>query len=87
LKWDIEKMNSDTKKQVIKILSEQLVVDPEDINEDDSLEQDLHIRATELSEFIENLNSSGFDTSKVNLTEIDTVIDLIYALEGETFSE
>lgn len=74
----------DTKNKIIKILSEQLGVEPEDINENDSLESDLHMKTTELSDFIHNLNTQGFETDKIDFSVIETVIDIIYSLEGET---
>lgn len=80
-------MNKDIKDQVLKVLAEQLGCEPEDIKEEDSLSQELHMRASDLSDFMENLEAINIDTAKVDMTEIETVSDLIDALGGETFSD
>lgn len=77
------KEKSDLKKQVLEILAQYLGIDPEDINDDDSLSTDLHMRASDLTDFIQSLNQIGIDTSRVDLTEIDTVEELIEALDAE----
>jgi acyl carrier protein len=75
-------MSDDTKKIIIDTLSEHLGVEPDDINDDDSFEEDLNMRAVEISDFIQALNTKGIETDKVDLKEIETVTDLIYALEN-----
>lgn len=80
-------MNNDINDQVIKALSDHLGVEPEDINEEDSLEQDLHMRASDFSDFIESLPTKGIEVENIDLTEIETVSDLIDALGGESYSE
>ncbi len=79
-------MNKDIKDNVFKLLSDYLGVEPEDISEEDSLYQDLHMRAPDLTDFVEILQSEGFETEGVDLTALETVCDLIYALGGETYS-
>lgn len=78
-------MNKDIRDQVLKALSDSLGAEPEDISEDDSLSHDLHMRASELTDLMESLQGAGLDTDGVDLTEIDTVGDLIEALGGETY--
>ena len=80
-------MNNEIKEKVIKALSDHLGVEPEDIKEEDSLEHDLHMRASDLSDLMENLETIGIETGKVALTEIETVTDLIDALGGEAYSD
>jgi len=77
-------MDKDTKEIVKKALSEHLGIDPEDINDEDSFEHDLHMRASDVSDLIEILNSENIDTGKVDLMEIETVSDLVNALNGES---
>lgn len=77
----------ETKNKIIKALAEHLGVEPEDINGEDSLEQDLHIRLADLSDFLEILNSMGLESDKIDLTKAETVNDLVYALDGEVPSE
>lgn len=72
-------------KSVKQILSEQLGIDPEDINLDDSLTEDLHMQAGELSEMIELLENNKLDASRLDLTEIETVSDLIEAIASNVY--
>jgi acyl carrier protein len=80
-------MNKDIKDQVLKGLSDQLGLEPEDINDEDSIYQDLHMQASDISDFMERLQSLNIETGSVNLTEIETVTDLLDALGGETSSD
>jgi acyl carrier protein len=80
-------MNKETNDQVIKALSDYLGVDPEDIKEEDSIYQDLHMQASDLSDFMETLQTLNIETGNIDLTEIETVEDLIDALGGEKSSE
>ncbi len=80
-------MNKDIKKEVLKALSDHLGVEPDDIEEEDSLTQDLHMRASDLSDFMETLQTLNIETEKVDLTKVETVNDLIDALAGETYLE
>lgn len=66
-----------------KTLAEFLGVEIEDIANDDSLLDDLHIQATDLSDLIHKLEEAGFDTSDIDLTMTETVNDLIESLEIE----
>ena len=67
------------------LLAHQLGVNPEDISEDDSLVEDLHMGATELTDFLEKIEASGIDTSSVDLREIETVEELVEKLGGGEF--
>ena len=80
-------MDKDINKKVIKILAEHLGVEPEDIDENDTFEHELHMRASDLSDFLGSLENTDFDTGNIDLTQIETVGDLIDALGGETFSD
>lgn len=80
-------MNKDIKEKVIKILAEHLGIEPEDINDDDSFSHDLHMRASDLSDLMENLHTLNIETDNIDLTEIETVNELIDALGGETYTE
>ena len=77
-------MNKDIKDQIIKSLSDHLGVEPEDIKEEDSFEDELHMRASDLSDFMSTLQDLGINTEEVDLTEIETVGDLINSLGGES---
>lgn len=60
-----------------KILAEHIGVETEDIDEDDHLKEDLHMNPADLTDLVEKLKNSGFDTSVLELSEIETVADLI----------
>lgn len=68
------------KKQIINKLAETIGVEPEDIQDDDFLVEDLHMNPAEISDFIGSLDGMGFDISKLELPSIETVSDLLEAL-------
>lgn len=75
MKSDIE-----IKTKIKKVLSGLLGLEPEDIKYEDSLESDLHMSPTDMSELATLLEENSFDTSKLDFTEIETVEDLSEAL-------
>lgn len=70
----------DKKAEIIKLLSEHIGVEPEDISDDDAFPTDLHMNPTELSDFVHSLESLNYDISHLNLAEVETVSDLLEAL-------
>ena len=70
----------DKKSQIIKKLAEDIGVETEDIEEDDAFLTELHMNPTELSDFVHSLTALDLDISRLNLTEIETVADLLEAL-------
>lgn len=77
-----EKMNdeADKRAKIVRHLAEHIGVEPEDINDEDSLSEDLHMNPAEISDFVHSLGEAGFSISSLNLTEIETVGDLLEAL-------
>lgn len=76
-------MDSDfnkTKDIVRRELANFLGVDTEDIEDDSSLTEDLHMKATDLTDFMEVLVRMGMETSAVDLTVTETFLDLVEAL-------
>lgn len=76
-------MDSDfnkTKDIVRRELANYLGVDTEDIEDDSSLTIDLHMKASDLTDFMEVLVRMGMETSSVDLTVTETFLDLIEAL-------
>ena len=69
-----------TKETVRRELSNFLGVDTEDIEDDSSLTEDLHMKATDLADFMEILTRMNMDTERVDLTETETFSDLLEAL-------
>ena len=76
-------MDSDfnkTKSIVRQELANFLGVDTEDIEDDSSLTEDLHMKATDLTDFMEILVRMGMETTGIDLTETETFLDLVEAL-------
>jgi hypothetical protein len=76
-------MDSDlvkTKQLVKNELAAYLGVEAEDIEDDSVLTEDLHMKATDLTDFMEILARLNYDTLNVDLTETETFEDLIEAL-------
>jgi acyl carrier protein len=68
------------KSTVKKLLADFLGIDPEDIEEDFSLTEDLHMKATDITDFMDLLNKKNIVTDGVDLTEIETFSDLTEAI-------
>ena len=76
-------MDSDfnkTKETVRRELANYLGVDNEDIEDDSSLIEDLHMKVTDLTDFMEVLTRMGMETSDIDLAETETFLDLVEAL-------
>ncbi|MCX6704202.1 MAG: hypothetical protein NTZ07_02030 [Candidatus Woesebacteria bacterium] len=69
-----------TKDIVKRELANFLGVESEDIEDESSLTEDLHMKATDLTDFMEVLVRMGMETSGVDLTETETFLDLVEAL-------
>ena len=65
-------VNTKVKKQ----LAEHLGLEPEDIKDEDTLINDLHMSASDLADFTEKLKKENIDVSKLDFSEIDTVTEL-----------
>ncbi len=73
-----------TKIQVKRELSDFLGIDMEDVEDDTVLTDDLHMDPTQLTDFMEILGKAGFATDDVDLTEVETFMDLIEALTAKS---
>lgn len=69
-----------TKEKVKRELTDYLGVDMEDIEDESSLTEDLHMKASDLTDFMEILTTAGFDTTKIDLIEVKTFADLVESL-------
>jgi acyl carrier protein len=58
-------------------LAEHIGVDTEDIEEDDSFVEDLHMNPTDLSDFIAKLETEGVEVSEPDFTDSETVGEFI----------
>lgn len=72
---------NDIEKNIKKLLAEHVGTEPDEINTDYSLKSDLHMNASDISDFLGKMEESDIDTSKIDLTEVDTVGDIIESLE------
>jgi acyl carrier protein len=69
------------KSKLKELLADYLGVEIEDIDDSDSFSQDLHISALDLTDFVNSLKNHGFDTSTIELGDIETFEDLAGALD------
>lgn len=60
-----------------KQLAEHIGVEVEDIKNEDMLSEDLHMSAADISDFLEKLENDGFNVSKIDLEETETVEELL----------
>lgn len=71
---------SKTKESVRRELANFLGVDAEDIEDDSSLTEDLHMKASDLTDFMEILTRMDMETEGIDLTQTETFLDLVEAL-------
>jgi len=69
-----------TKELVRRELSDYLGLEPDDIEDDSSLTEDLHMKASDLTDFMEVLTRMGMETAGVDLMETETFLDLVESL-------
>ena len=65
------------KKLVIGKLAEQIGVEAEDIDLEDSLFEDLHLNTAEVSDFLAKLSNDGIEIEESEFDTVDSVSDLI----------
>jgi len=58
------------------ILSSYLGIEPDDINDEDYLREDLHMNTAEIVDFTQVLQSNGYDVDSIDFTNIETVSEL-----------
>jgi acyl carrier protein len=68
------------KETVRRELSNYLGVETEDIEDDSSLAEDLHMKASDLTDFMQILTRMNMETEGVDLTQTETFLDLVEAL-------
>lgn len=71
---------NDIKSSVRKALADFLGIETEDIEDDFSLGEDLHMKPTDITDFMEILAKMNFDTEKLDFSAIETFSDLIDTL-------
>lgn len=73
-----------TKQKVKRELADFLGIGMEDIEDDTEMATDLHMDPSTLTDFMEILGKAGFAAEDVNLTEIDTFLELVEALTAKS---
>lgn len=73
----MNKEYNDIDKMLKRELSEFLGIEPEDIEEDFFLTEDLHMSPTDLTDFTEMLSQKGFATQELDFSEVETYSDLV----------
>ena len=76
----MQMQNKNNVEKILKLLAEQIGVEPDDIKPDDSLLDDLHMSPADLTDFSNKLEGQGFDISSVDLSQITTFGDIVEAL-------
>lgn len=71
---------ANTRQKIKRELADFLGVDMEDVEDESSLREDLHMNAANLTDFMEILTKAGYDTTSLDLTEVETFLDLVEAL-------
>lgn len=69
--------------KIKELLASHIGVEPEDIDNDDFFQEDLHMTPTDLADFAQSLENQSFHTSKIDFNEIETVGDLIEILNSQ----
>ncbi|MCH7641473.1 hypothetical protein IID22_04725 [Patescibacteria group bacterium] len=72
---------------VKEVLADLIGVESEDIELEDSLRDNLHMGATDLSDSLKLLGDRGINTDRVDLTEIASVADLVDSLDSGALIE
>ena len=67
--------------QVIKIIANQIGVESQDIEEDDSLRNELHMSSLDVAEISEQFSLLGLDS--IDWSEVETVGELLDALGAD----
>jgi hypothetical protein len=73
--------------QVKEVLASQLGLEATDISEEDSFTDDLHMRPTEVSDFLQELATHGFETEDIDLASIGTVGELVESLSSHIYTQ
>ena len=73
--------NTDKTRHLIKeLLAEHIGVDANDIDEEDSFYEDLHMGPADLTDFIQTLSQSGIDIESIDLTKLESLGDLLESI-------
>ena len=71
---------ANTKQKIKRELADFLGIGLEDIEDESEFESDFHMNPVQITDFMEILNTAGFDTSGIDFNEVDTFAELVEAL-------
>ena len=69
-------------KLVKTIIAEQIGVEVDDIHMNDRLDEELHMRPSDISDLLLKLESEDLDIKEIDVTEISTVEELVTLLDS-----
>ena len=69
-----------TATKVKEFLAEQIGAEPEDLNEEDSFVEDLHMTNADLTDFAHKLTEAGVNPTEIDFATIETLGELIDAI-------
>lgn len=64
-------------------LAEHIGVEPEDIEDDDSFVEDLHMNPTDLTDFIAKLEEAGIEVTEPDFSDSETIEEFIENLTSK----
>ena len=70
-------MEEEKHQEIKRVMAEFLGVEPEDINNEDTLGEDLHLGAQKIPDLMTHLNEAGYEIDENDFQNIDTVDDLL----------
>lgn len=78
---------SSTENKIRKSLAAHLGIEAEDISLDDMFKEDLHMQASDLTDYLEQLTELGLPTERVDFVRVKTVGELVDSLKAEDYFE
>jgi len=69
--------------KIITLLAEHVGTDKEELKNTDMFQNDIHMSAKDLADFVEKLTMADFDTSTIDLLELETVGDLVDSIVSQ----
>ena len=70
-----------TKNKILKIIADHIGVEKDELNEEDFLDEDLHLNPSGIMDLAKAFEENDVDISSLNFSEIETISDIFEALE------
>lgn len=81
---DTSSYASETERIIKETLSAHIGTEPEDIDNEDALREELGLNSISMTDVIEELKQQGLAAEKISFDEVETVEDLIDLLDLES---